>query len=390
MGFVLVSSGICAAAEDQAAKEDRFAYKKPMPDIPFLPEDEFLEQTVPYEIKPTEDRTLSYTVRLPKDWEQKDNEGDSMDLMMSKKLLGNISRYVSSANFDSPFPSQFTVQAIGLEYELSAEQWFLQYLLSRGYALQGMKVYDKNRAEALYVNVERDVSYAIRSVAIRNGKRIILGRYKMPLERWPKEKSIQAQIIANFDLTNRQEELVEKMKVHQFLDIARFEYPESWQLRAPPFSSLDRLSVELLSVLDIDKEFRTNKTSIALDGKIDLSLVSVYAGEALEQEAQNFKSRLESTGLIFEEQLEPDKQMKFNPAFEETNLEIFKVLGEESALLDYEFWMSVMSYGDYYYFVTLLTPSREDDFYTWSRNTQTYRLIVERFIPQELARDLQE
>jgi len=37
--------------------------------------------------------------------------------------------------------------------------------------------------------------------------------------------------------------------------------------------------------------------------------------------------------------------------------------------------------GEYYYFVTLLTPSRDEDYYSWARNTQTFRVLVENIQP---------
>lgn len=384
-GQALSSDSASNGASDAAAAEkkaDKFEYKKPMPKIKLLPDDEFIEKTTAYDIKPVKDEALEYTVRLPKAWKKAEGESTGMDLLLSNKMFGNVSRFVSPANFDSPFPSQFTIQVIGLEYELSAEQWFVQYLLSNGYALQGLSVHDEDRAEAMYVTVERNISYAVRSVAIRNGKRIILGRYKMPIERWENEKSFQAQAITSFKLANTQDELVEKMKDYHFLDIAKVQYPESWTLRAPPFRSIDRLDIELLSIRHVPEELRKRGDTV-LNGKVGLSLISEISSDSVDDEINKLKEGLEGTGLVFEAPLVVKQNFSTNPLFTDVQTQAYRVVGEETTLVDYEYWITAMKYNEYYYFVTLLTPARKDDYYVWSRNTQTYRLIVEHFTPQE-------
>ena len=45
----------------------------------------------------------------------------------------------------------------------------------------------------------------------------------------------------------------------------------------------------------------------------------------------------------------------------------------------YEYWITIMAYGDYFYFMTLTTPSRETDFFKWSRNVQTYQTVSRYF-----------
>lgn len=370
-----------AQGKEPQEQIDKFEYKKPMPEIALIPAEEFEANTNVHHVKPIKDEALEYAIRLPKNWEEKESVGDASELLLSNKMFGNVSRFESEANIDSPFPSQFTIQVIALEYELSAEQWFVQHLLSNGYALQGITVHDEDRAEALYITVERDVSYVIRSVAIRNGKRVILGRYKMPIERWEKEKSIQAQVIDSFRLANLKDEVVEKMKAYHFLDIAKFEYPESWKLRAPPFRSIDKLDVELLSIRHIPDEF--GKGDLILSGKIGLSLVSVFVSDDINEEMRQFKSEYEKNGLIFNDEVKVEGDFDFSHYFTNTSVVAYNVMGKENDLVDYEFWITTMEYGDYYYFVTLLTPARKDDYYVWSRNTQTYALIVSTFKPQE-------
>jgi hypothetical protein len=42
-----------------------------------------------------------------------------------------------------------------------------------------------------------------------------------------------------------------------------------------------------------------------------------------------------------------------------------------------ELWFGIFAEDNYYYLVTMLTPSREEDFYTWARNRESFEIIAE-------------
>ena len=368
----------------QEAQQDKFEYKKPMPDIPMVPDKEFLEGSILHKDLPFDDNALSYEVRLPKNWSKSKNKGSAADThALSSKILANVGEYFGPVSLYSGFPSRFVINAVSLDYELTAEQWFLQYLLSNGYALQGVEVHDENTAEALFVLIDRDASFIVRAAAIKNGRRIVLAQYFMPIELWNEDKGWQQKVIKDFRLISPDDELVEKMKPYHFLDIAEIQYPESWVLRAPPTRSLDRMLIKILNVSeDYDQDYRS-KDSI-LHGKIEADLVSVYTAKDIDDEADNIKARLKrELGLVLEDLDVFDVEKHISDDFLEKKGRVYRAYHPENELLNYEYWVTQMRKGDYYFYVTLLTPARKDDYYMWSRNTETYKLVLQHTLPQQ-------
>lgn len=371
--LLILVSGFSVAALAQKFIEN---YAPKMPDIALKPAAEFDASTTLYEDTPGGDQALSYRFRLPKEWGKSD-EVALTNYTLSNKILGELVRFYGPPMLDKR--SYFSIQAIKLEYKLSAEEWLLQHLLSNGYTIQGMTTHDENRAEALFVKIDQGETYIIRAVAQINGKRVVLAQYFMPSETWEEEKVQQAQVMQTFKLTHPVQELVEDMNIYHFLDIAEFQYPKSWEFRAPPLRNPDRMNFQLLNVASEKvvqrKKFKT------LDGRIQVDIVSYSITESLESEIAKLKEDISKIGLVIGDKFETRKDFKFNEDVTAVPVEIYQAVDTEDNLLNYEYWVTSIEHGDYYYLITLVTPSRDEDFYIWSRNSQTYKLIVELFHP---------
>lgn len=353
-------------------------YAQPLPEISLLPVEEFNAKTILYEETPANDKSLSYRFRLPKDWKKPEDLAVT-SYQVSDKILGEIVRFYGPPLLDTR--SIFSIQAINLEYKLTATQWMLQYLLANGYTIQGMKEINEDRSEALYVKVENDVTYVIRAIAQINGKRVVLAQYIMPADNWEEEKHLQAQIMGTFELTHPVEELIEPMQKYHFLDLAEFNYPASWQYQGAPVNSAERVTFNLLNVASEQKiKWTKYKT---LNGRIQADIVAYDLIDTPEEEIEKLKANLSKLGLIATEQLETRNDFRFNEGVEPVPVYIFKVTDSENNLLQYEYWILAMEAGDYFYFVSLVTPSRDEDFFIWARNTETYKLIIKMFTPLE-------
>ena len=374
---VLTLYAIIPTAQAQKILQD---FKKPLPTLQLLPLPDFEAATKSYHEVPMGDKSLAYKVRIPSDWESVGDMSLS-SYSLNSKILGEVSKFFSPPRLEAA-RSFFSMQAMRLEYQLTAEQWLLQYLLTSGYNIQGLESNGENSVEALYVLIEHDVSYIVRAKAQTNGKRIILAQYYLPVELWDAEKVMQAQVVASFDLENPEDEFVENMLEYHFLDIAEVKYPETWQLRAPPLRSIDVMSVELLNAAGEEGA----KGKLTLNGKMEIKLVSMFSAESLNAEKEKMKAELESTGLSMGTLIEKKEDFKFNPAFTDTVVEAYDAIDSGNNLVSYELWFTMMQSGDYYYFITLLTPARDEDFFIWSRNTQTYKVVISQIAPQEESR----
>ncbi len=348
----------------------------PLQDAKLLPQAEFDALTTLYEDSPGGDKGLSYSLRLPKDW-KKSEDVSMASFMVSDKILGEILRFFGPPVLDSR--SSFSMQVISLEYIMTAQQWFLQYLLSNGFTIQGIKEIDEKRAEALYVKVDQGITYVIRAVAVINGKRIAMAQYQMPADNWETEKQMQAQVVDSFKLTHVLEEQSEEMRKYHFLDASVFQYPASWQLNAGSTSRGDRMGFEILNVASEEKKFRQNTKT--LNGSIHVDIVSYDFSESIESEVANLKEELSQRGLSLGEALEFPVVFKYDAAVKPGQVEVFKLIDAKNSLLGHEYWIIALDVGEYYYFISLITPSRDEDYFVWARNVEAYKLVIELFQP---------
>lgn len=364
--IVMVLGAFTPAMAQKVAEQ----YKKPMPDIARIPTDQFAAESTLYSEGTEDNPALAYEIRLPKNWQQSQS-AQLGSLSANSTLLGEIGKFYGPPSMDGR--SRVEIQANTLEYKMTAEQWMIQFLLSSGYNAQGFKVYDNNTAEAVYVLIEDNLSYIVRGLARFNGKQVLFVQYFMPIERWADEKVLQATVVDSFKLKNKIDEYPEAMEKYEFLDLAALQYPVSWKLYAYPISSIDRMKISLSNVTKIDdgKDGQTR-----LDGKIDLEMISIYEIESLDKEIAKQEEALKATGLVLGDVIETHDNFILNPDYDFVSTRVFEMSGANSKHKGYEYWMTVISAGDYYYFLTLLTASRDNDYPLWVHNVETYKLIA--------------
>lgn len=374
-GLVCFLAGYPAGAQAQNLTEQ---FNKPMPEFEPMPEADFMEASEEISQLFTGNKALDFKMRVPKDWIEADKVGVG-DIKISNKILGEIKKYYGPPAMSS-VRSYLTVEAEGLEFKMTTEQWFVQYLLSNGYNAQGMMNYGKNHSEAVYVFLQGSESYVVRAKARINGNRIVLVQYFVPLERWHDEKAMAARILESFTLLNSVENKIEDMQQYQFLDIAEFSYPVSWRLKALPVRSVDKMSVRLINSVMIDAGYGNMKER--LDGEIDVDLISIYVTEALEDEIEAFKERMAEKNVLIGELIETRDDFLLSEDFDFVETQVFKAIDQSSEARDFEVWLTVMAAEDYYYFVSLVTQSRNQDYFLWARNSETYKLVVSQMKPR--------
>lgn len=367
--FLLVMLGLSLSGLAHAQKIMQ-VYEKPLPAITLIPEADFDKTSNLFEGTPRDDETLAYSVRLPKDWVK---EEDAMNALfgLSNRVLTELVRYNSPARMTSD-RSYFSVQALLLDTQITTIQWFLPWAQERGLTLEGFRKNDDGSIDAMYVVLQGDTTYLVRMKAQINGKNMIVVEYYSPSDVWQDEKRLQASVLHSFKLTNQKTQLIETMETHTFLDLAEFSYPVSWHLQAQPVRSADHMAARIIK----------NSPTRALNGQIDVNLVSQVVVESLPDEIEKFKKDLEVTGLLLNEKIEKKTDYNLDESVKFALVESYKATDSRKRLVGYELWLAVMSAGDYYYFITLLTPSRDDDYAVWAYNSEIFRVVLESVKPR--------
>lgn len=375
--LLLAVFALIVPAEAQKIEED---YKKAMPEIPLLEKKAFEALSREYSDLPlgAHKKNLKHVLRLPSDWE-KDPEIGQQPVALNNKIFTEIARFYGP--FVEGFRSHLKIELMEMEFSFSAEQLLLKHLLSFNYTMQGFKVIEKSRAEALYVIIDKDQEYAVRSVMIVNGPYALLLSYYLPVELWDTGKTLQATVVNSLQMPNKEDGFVEPMLPYEFLDIAKAEFPRSWELRAQTFRSLDRLDISLLNIASRTTNDDYARTIKLLEGRVNLRLVSLFSTNSLDDEIALIKKEVSEGGMILGEKNEVPVDLSYNDNFEFATTEIFKATEKNNINTEYEFWLATMAYGEYYYFATLLTPARSEDYFLWARNTETFKAILASFSP---------
>lgn len=341
-----------------------------------MPQEQFLSMTQEHKTVPYGDKTLAYSIRWPKDWIAGEDKGSS-NFELNTKLFTSINIWYSPPRMGGR--SRIEVKAVDLEYQLTAEQWFLRTVLESGQTLEGFTVHSDKKVEALMIVMEDDTSYYVRAVTILNGKRVLQAQYFVPMYFWNEEKTMQAQCLSAFNATYPTEALIENMLAFQFLDVAEVRYPESWKVRARPLTSVERMNVKFLNIRET--KGHAGRVEESVEGQVDATLVSSQMSDSLIREIDDYKKSLEGTGMLIGKKLENKQKYKYSENFSFALTEVYEGIDSTNDSMGYELWISVMVSGGYYYFVSLLTPSRNESYFTWARNTQTYGQIIEGTIP---------
>lgn len=349
-----------------------------MPEAVMIPEKDFEAQTDLYQESSLRDKSLSYELRLPKQW-VKSREAKLNKDALSKKILSELSRFYGPPNGD--IRSYFTVDAVQLEYKITAEQWLIQFLISNAYTPQGLRVIDEKKAEAVYLAADKDINYVVHALVLLNGRNVVFARYYVAESSFEAEGQSQAQTIASFRLTNVVEEEIEKLLEYHFLDISFFKYPDTWTLDTAPLKTADRMQAQLYNI-NADK-ISDERAPKDINGKIAVNYVSSYTLDSLSDETRRIRSDLQRAGLLIRSPVKGHADIEVNQKLHSQPLEVFEATDRNNDLIKYEFWMKAIEAEENYYFISLLTPAAEEDYASWSRNTETFKSIVKSLSIQE-------
>ncbi len=331
-----------------------------------MPEKEFKEKTRLIEHTPNNDIHLSYKLNIPKDWSDNIAKQDIAlkDGVLGKKVLGVVAHYTSPANAQYS-RSFFTVEAMKLTYEIGVKNWFINYALTNGLSIERISVKNKKELEIIYVEVRKDTTYIVRAKAMINGSKLIVARYYVPQQKHKVEKVMQAQTVDSFKLQSLDNSTIEELQTYGFLNQSYFDYPPSWKLESSPVKTLERMRAQL----------HQNKVPSNLDGEIDILLTNKLTvssrSEVIKRFRDDFSIDNYKIGKFIESpKLGYHKDMSFGMT------QAYELNPMVSNMIAYELWVSVMEGDDYIYIISLMSPSRDQDFFTWARNIESYKLVV--------------
>jgi hypothetical protein len=334
-----------------------------MPEVPEMSDEEFGKLTRKLKQIPENDESLAFSIYIPKGWKVLEDVG-LRNFMLSRKVVGEIARYYGPPLLDRR--SSISISAMEMEHQITAKNWFIHHIFTKGYTLEGMEVLDENKVKAQYVLMEDDIPYSVRAIAQTNGKRIILVQYYVPFGYKNEYAALQARVIDTFKLLNPSREYVEATDTYEFLDLVEFDYPLSWELRTPRIKDILRMRAFLVKIYGDDQFY----------GKISIYVLS---GEEtkIPEEIKRVKNKAMEQNFKIGSFIEEIENYEFLPHVKSSAIEVYEFNSTKHRLVNYEYWFGIiLSRGDYYYIVTMITPSRDDDFINWAHNKEVFEFVA--------------
>ncbi|PZO86105.1 MAG: hypothetical protein DI626_06915 [Micavibrio aeruginosavorus] len=323
--------------------------------------------------KPYGDKLVGYEFRVPKGW-SKNLQPPTAVLADNHKLGGNVldilGRYIGPPT--NLHRSYLVVEAQAMKYEIGAQHWFVNFIVSNGFSLSSLTEHDARKLDAVYVAVEKDKPYVVRARVLVNGARLILARYYLPQENYQEEAIQQSQVMDSFALVNPTQDRIEKQDEYGFLDQSYFNYPDSWTLRSREILSIERMSAEIFQ-----KSMEEDSRRANLEGYIKINAISRLLNTTLAQEVDKFRKGINVKGYKLGTLLE-EVTYKYSSSIKSGKAQIYKLMPDDPVRMQpYEYLVTVMTGDDYYYITSMITPSREIDFYKWARNMEAMRIVNE-------------
>ena len=364
--LLFVSLGLLATTFSYDVNAKQVQSYKELEEIQFMPEATFNDKTKLVENVPYDDPFLDYQIRLPKDFESVTSKLTAINFAenVSQQVLGVMSRYSSPPV--NGVRSSFVLEALELTFEISARNWFINYIIVNGLSLDQVSIENETNVEAIYTEIIKDVTYNVRIKAVKNGPRIVMARYYMPQQLFEGNKVIQAQVIDSFKLNNTEKVDIEELKGYAFLDQTYMKYPASWKLEGPYIRSIDRMMARVYRKTKGDR----------LDGQINIYISKKDDEKKRSSEVAYYKEKMILNGYRlgeFLEKLDFEYQEEMKIGFTEA----YTLNALNRQFLDYEIWFSFLENKEYYYFISLYTPERDINFASWARNVEAYKILLE-------------
>lgn len=333
---------------------------------------DFEQEAKTHVIQPYDsDETLDFKVKLPKDWANISKQ----ELERIKEIDPNFNSNIFTTMVEfrdnklGTTPSRLSIDVIELEYEITARNWFFNFILMTGYNIRAMTVHSETEAEALYVHVSKDQSFLTRAKLFINGNRLILVSYVMNDKNWGKERALQQKVIESFELLNPKIVRLDLTETYRYFDILQFDYPQNWRLATPSIFGLDGMKVRVLST-----DFSGN-----VSGEIFVSINATDLDISLKDEIDEIIADLKERGIKVGSLMGEVDKYEFYPHIFYDKVEVYEALFKDKDVITHEFWLGIMVEENYFYIVTMLTPNRQTEFFTWARNIEAYELLLESF-----------
>lgn len=344
-------------------------FDKPLKSYEQISKADFDARARTYTKEPFADNALAFEIKLPHVW----SEAKSFGYSIHEGVFTDIGRYQGPVKFNKA-SSYIVIKAMQVGLQASAKTMAASIFRTNGYTVQGTNIHSRNHIETLHVEVTEGETYIVRSVFLINGGRLVVMSYYLPQTSWTEEKDLQYRIVESFNLLNEVETEITDIGQYDFWDLASIKFPKKWNIEALGEQSFEHMSVALLHQ---DGQASWKDSEKITKGRMMLSLVSKGLSKDISEVSAVEIDRLVSQGVVIEREIDDTGDITWPEGFENAAVHAYQVLDSSAPSEQTELWISFAQKLGYNYVVSLITPSRDQDFLLWGENTEAMRFMIE-------------
>lgn len=348
---------------------------KPMPQQPEkMTKAQFEKLTKPVTIAlPGKDDYLDLRMRVPKTWVARD-ASLLKNLQADSRVYGEIAWYDAPGEGKTARPF-FTVRSVAMDHDITAKAWLIQYMFDHAYSLRALREHSFSNVEAIYVTYDQLVTYTTWARTIIMGPRVVIVEFHLPNSTWLRDKDLQLLTMRSLQFKGKDPTRIENLKAFAFLDIATFQYPESWELYRKIIRSPDYFRVALFNAAENQTpSVQINVQAARLAGAVEVRVMAEEEAKFLD--SYNFQLRDRLPAPVFVPPGSLSKNIKtavYNVGPKPRTREGQTVKPK----ITQEYWLTSFERNGVSYVASMLTPARQSVYQDWARGTRTYQIVIE-------------
>ena len=325
----------------------------------------FIEKTTRQQIMPFNRPDLEFQINVPTNWEI-ENLSTNITPDFSQKILSDIVQIKSPLFVTSR--AEINVRSLVLEHEISAKNWLRNYIQSNGYVLHGdVEEKDEKRASAYYSRIENLQNLHVYITVQFTGNMALLAQFVSPLPVKEYLSFLQKRMIDSFQTTLNNNKTIEEKRIFTLIDAIKFEYPVSWEITAPDFRDMSRLSVQIL-----------NKNSAGTtEGYIGFIAIRRSRNTDIRKEFDELKKFFAEKVKIEFSKLIAIERPKVTDRFIFSRLERYEAKSTEKLRIPQEIRLLALGDKEWYIFIYMISPTETANLYNWARNSHSFDVIMQ-------------
>lgn len=313
---------------------------------------------------PFNDRSLAYTLVVPKTW------GVDTSLRHASPGLSaqGLKPLLLLRGEAGPLGDVYVqVQAMLLTRELTAAHWLKRLALAAGRGIEEEKELSPWFADQLAKGVIEQVPFCFRSVARIDGNRVFLVTALAPEAAWSDIEQEVGLCVASFDLTQPVKTgQIEGRASYTLGHRLRVQVPISWRAQTQDDLGSGR------SVLDL---FQLDDEDILL-GRMRLKLAEKRVMDSLPAMLKATLEEWSGAGISLGSELFSDIVSSEYDHFKKGPQLIYEAFIEGSSIPQ-ELWLFLFETVEHYFCMSLLTPGRDEHFGPWAINKRAFELVAD-------------